>query len=146
MTTYTFADLDKWALKSRKRVNAVIRQATNDLLNSIEVVPGINRGGSRIRGTIPRDTGALAASLQSTLYGSTSLSRQGQNEWVFVVADMEAGDVARFAWGGTAAPYAANVYYGAKGVPGTYWIETAAAGWQGFVSEAVRRAKQQVKA
>ena len=143
MTTYSFATLPAWAAKVEKIANAVVSQATNDMLADIEIVPGINRGGSRQLGTIPRDLNALASSLQSSIYGSTSLT--GPASYVLVAGQMEAGDVAEFAWGGTDAPYARYVHYGARGVKGTYWIDVAAAGWQGYVNGAVRKAKAEIQ-
>lgn len=144
MTVYKFANLDAWALKTRKRLDVVTKQATNDLLAGIEIAPGINRGGSRVKGTIPRDLGALASSLQSSLYGSSAMTQTGQASYALVAGSMEAGDVARFAWGGAVAPYAEHVHYGANGVPGTFWIDVAASKWPGYVKSAVVRAKAQV--
>ena len=46
MTVYSFADLDQWAAKVQKRQIATLRQAANDMLNDIEIVPGITRGGA----------------------------------------------------------------------------------------------------
>ena len=146
MTTYSFATLPAWAAKVEKIANAVVSQATNDMLNSIKIVPGINRGGSRVKGTIPRDLSALARSLQSSIYGSTSLS--GEKSWMLVAGNMEAGDVAQFAWGGKGsdAEYARHVHYGANGVPGTFWIDVAADGWKTkWVPGAVRKAKAAIK-
>ena len=143
MTTYSFATLPAWAAKVEKIANAVVREATGNMLADIEIVPGINRGGSRQKGTIPRDIGALASSLQSSIYGSTSLT--GPQSYVLVAGQMEAGDVAEFAWGGTVAPYARAVHYGARGVQGTYWIDVAAAGWTGYVDKAVAKAKKEIQ-
>ena len=144
MTTYSFADLPKWVTKTEKVMDAVVSQATNDLVADIKIVPGINRGGSRVKGTIPRDLGALASSLQSSLNGSTAIS--GATSFAFVAGQMTAGDTARFAWGGkgSGAEYAEAVHYGANGVPGTYWIDVAAAGWQGYVKGAVRKARAEL--
>lgn len=142
MTKYTFAQLNRWAAKVERRQTAILKQATNDLLKDIRIVPGITRGGSRKRGTIPRDLGALASSLQSTLFGSTALT--GEDSYVMVVGQLQAGDRARFAWGGTLAPYAQEVHYGANGVPGTFWRDAAAAKWQGYVRAATIRAKAQI--
>ena len=143
MTQYTFAELPRWVAKVEKVADAVVRQATSDMLADIEIVPGINRGGSRQRGTIPRDLNALASSLQSSIYGSTSLT--GPASYVLVAGQMEAGDVAEFAWGGTDAPYARYVHYGARGVKGTYWIDVAAAGWTGYVDKAVAKARREIQ-
>jgi hypothetical protein len=143
MTVYSFAELPRWAAKVEKIADAVVSQSANDMLASIKIAPGITRGGSRQRGTIPRDLGALAASLQSSLYGGTAMS--GAASFVLVAGQMKAGDVATFAWGGTVAPYARHVHYGANGVPGTFWIDVAAAGWPGFVKGAVRKAKAEIQ-
>ena len=143
MTQYTFATLPAWAAKVEKIADAVVRQATGDMLASIKIAPGITRGGSRQRGTIPRDRGALAASLQSSLYGGTAMS--GAASFVLVAGQMKAGDVAEFAWGGTDAPYARYVHYGARGVKGTYWIDVAAAGWTGYVDKAVAKARREIQ-
>jgi hypothetical protein len=141
MTTYTAATLPEWAAKIEAILDAVTAQATAEMLADIKVTPGINRGGGRQHGTVPRDLGALARSLQSTLYGSTSLNQEGVGSHVLVAGAMKAGDTARFSWGGAVAPYAAAVHYGARGVPGTFWIDVAAAKWPGYVAHAVDRAK-----
>lgn len=140
----SFADLPAWVSKVQKVQDAVVKQATGDMLADIEVVPGINRGGARVEGTIPRDLGALANSLQSSLYGSSAITQAGAESHVLIAGAMKAGDTARFAWGGSVAPYAEPVHYGANGVPGTHWIDVAAAKWQGYVGEAVRRARAEI--
>lgn len=142
MTKYTFSNLDKWADKNERRMDYVVRQSTNDLLRGIDIAPGINRGGSRKKGVIPRDLGGLAGSLQSSLIGSTSLSGPvGENSYVGVIGSMKAGDKARFAWGGAVAPYALDVHYGANGVMGTFWIAVAAGKWKSYVRGAVAKGK-----
>ena len=142
MTTYSFAELPLWATKTKKVANAVVSQATNDMIADIKVVPGINRGGSRVKGTIPRDLGALASSLQSSLNNSTAIS--GETSFVLVAGQMTAGSVARFAWGGNVAPYVEAVHYGAKGVPGTFFIDVAASKWRGYVKAAAAKAKREL--
>lgn len=138
--TFT-AQIDDWVAKVGKVQDAVVSTAVSDMLADIEIVPGINRGGSRKRGTIPRDLGALARSLESTLMGSTAITQRGEASWTFAAGEMKAGDVATFLWGGKDAPYARAVHYGANGVPGTFWIDVAAGKWQSYVDDAVRRAK-----
>tara|TARA_R100000306_G_C4357651_1_gene133621 strand:+ start:627 stop:1061 length:435 start_codon:yes stop_codon:yes gene_type:complete len=142
VTVYQFSNLPQWVAKVEKVADAVVKQATSDMLSSVEIVPGITRGGSRQRGTIPRDLGALASSLQSTIYGSTAIS--GANSYVLVAGQMQAGDIASFTWGGNAAPYARPVHYGANGVSGTFWVDVMAAGWSAkWVPQAVRKARNQ---
>jgi len=154
MTKYRFADLPRWVTKVKKIQDAVVSQATSDMLSDIKVVPGIARGGSRQQGTIPRDLGTLAASLTSTLYGSSAMSQTGAASYVLVAGAMEGGDVAQFTWGGPAAGYAARVHYGFTGTdslgrtynqPGTFWVDVAAAGWQGYVARAVTKAKAAIQ-
>ena len=141
MTKYSAADADKWADKFDAILDAITKQATNDMLNSIDISVGIARGGSRVRGTIPRDLGALAGSLQSTLYGGTPISSVGEDSYELVVGRMHAGDKALFTWGGSAAPYARAVHYGVGSLQGTFWRDIAAAGWGGYVEGATRKAK-----
>ena len=141
MATYSFADLDQWAAKMDRRMNAIARQATNDMLRDIEIVPGMARGGAPQRGTIPRDIGALAGSMQSTLYGSTSMTAVGENQWVGVVGQMQGGDVAQFTWGGDSAPYANRIHYGWGTYPGTFFRDEAASKWSSYVAAANIRAQ-----
>lgn len=146
MTRTFTAQIDRWVSMTRRREEVVLKQATNNMLRAVKIVPGINRGGARVRGTIPRDLGALAASLQSSLYGSTMLAPQtGADSYVFTIGAMQIGSVARFSWGGAVAPYAHAIHYGANGVPGTFWIDEMAGGWQGYVRDATREAKARVR-
>jgi hypothetical protein len=143
VTKYSFAELPQWVSQTEKVIDAVFSQATNDMINSADIVPGINRGGSRIKGTIPRDLGPLAASLQSSLNGGTAIG--GATGWTLIAGNLKAGDFARFAWGGNIAPYAADVHYGSNGVPGTYWIDIMANGWSTkWVPRAVRKARSEL--
>jgi len=135
------AQIDAWVTKSEKVLNAVTSTAVSNMLADIEIVPGINRGGSRVRGTIPRDIGALARSLESSLMGSTAITQSGEESHVLVAGQMKAGDTATFIWGGKDAPYAKDVHYGANGVPGTFWIDVAAGKWQGYVTAAAAKAR-----
>lgn len=144
------ADMPQWAKKVEAVMDAVVSQATNDLLFDIDVSPGIVRTGSRKHGDIPRDLGGLAGSLQSTLYGSSSMSGVGENSYELIVGSMKGGDRAQFVWGGANAPYARRVHYGFSGTDsagrtynetGTFWVDVAVAGWQGYVTGAVLKVK-----
>jgi len=153
VTEYSFATLPRWAEKVEKIANAVVSQATNDMLASIKVEDGTVRGGTRRKGVIPLMDGALAGSLQSSIYGSTSLT--GEKSWILVAGQMKAGEIARFAWGGANAPHAMRQHYGFNGtdslgrtynVEGTFWIDVAAEGWKTkWVPGAVRKAKAAIK-
>lgn len=141
MPEYSWADMDAWVGAMDRRLDFVVRQSTNDLLNGIEIVPGINRGGSRVRGTIPRDLGILANSLVSSLQGSTSLTAASEDSYVMVIGNMKAGDVATFGWGGPAAPYARAIHDGSGSTPGTFWVDVAAQKWPGYVAGAVAKGR-----
>tara|TARA_R100000935_G_scaffold5325_1_gene12277 strand:+ start:28304 stop:28741 length:438 start_codon:yes stop_codon:yes gene_type:complete len=145
VTVFTYDDLPDWVAKVDAVMDAVIAQATSDAMASIKIAPGINRGGTRERGVIPRDLGPLAASLQSTLYGSSALSQTGQESFALVAGAMRAGDAAEFSWGGPAAPYAHPVHYGANGLDGTYWIDEMALGWSGFMDGAVAKVRAELE-
>jgi hypothetical protein len=113
-------------------MDVVAKQATNDLiLQASRVAPGTIRGGSIRPGFIPRDTGFLAASLVSSLNGSTAI--QGETSWRFTVAGMKAGDTALFGW---TAEYARVQHY-----KGWLWVDMAANQWPKIVKEAVAKAK-----
>jgi hypothetical protein len=145
VATFKLANLPQWVQKTQKVMDAVVGQTTAELLADTPVIPGIARGGSRRAGTIPRDLGALALSLQSSLYGSTALNATGTESYVIVAGAMRAGDVARFAWGGPAAPYAPEVHYGANGVQGTFWIDEIANRFQPTVNSVVRRVRAELR-
>lgn len=142
MTTFQFADLDHWAMKQTRVMDAIVKQSTNDtIVQSSRTATGVTRGGTRQRGYVPRDTGALAASLVSTLSGSTVLS-QGNGAFNLVVGNMGAGDVATFAW---TAPYARRMHYGDGTRQGWHWVTEVANDWPAIVAANIARAKAVVK-
>lgn len=142
MAKFKFSNLDAWAAKVERRAEAILKQATTDMIADIEIVPGMERGGTPQRGTIPRDIGALANSLQSSLYGATALS--GTDSYIMVAGQMGIGDVARFTWGGANAPYARAIHYGFGTYPGTFWRDVAAGKWPSYVRAATIRAKAMI--
>lgn len=97
------------------------------------------------RAPIPFDLGMLAGSLQSELLGSTSISATGEESHIIVTSSMKAGDTVYFSWGGAAAPYAAEVHWGANGVEGTHWIDVAAGEFKGDLVDAIAKAQQAYK-
>lgn len=146
--TKTFnAQIDAWVRKSEKRLDVVVRGATQDVISrASRTARGVTRGGSVKRGYVPRDIGTLAASLISTLHGSTAMT-QGNGEYALVVASMQAGDKATFVW---TAPHARPMHYGyttSRGnfVGGWMWVDEAAGNWQRIVGENVLKARARVK-
>lgn len=142
MTVYDIKELDKWATKTEKRMDYTVAQSLNDMLSDIKIVPGINRGGSRQDGTIPRDWGILANSQTAELFGSSSMTAVGSDSYISIVGAIGIGDKARFSWGGDNAPYAAPVHYGARGVQGTFWRDRAVAKYDSYVESTIERGKR----
>jgi hypothetical protein len=140
MTVYLFQELPQWATKVGKRLDVIAQESVGRMIGGIDVAPGITRGGSRTRGVIPRDLGNLAASLTSSLYGSTSLGGGGDSH-VMSLAGFRAGMSITFSWGGGIAPYAGYVHDGTDSTPGTFWIDAAAEKFPGYVAAAVAEAK-----
>ncbi len=136
MATYSWAQLPDWSLKTQKRLDVVVKQSTHDVIAlASQTAPAKARGGSVQPGFVPRDSGFLAASLQSSLNGSTALT--GEGSYVMAVAGMKAGDVAEFGW---TAVYARAVHY-----RGWLWVDHAANQWQAIVADVVKRAMAQVQ-
>lgn len=138
MTTYTFAQLPKWVLKVRKRMDAVVQDAT-------QTVVGIAQTPKGKGGRLPVDTGFLRGSLQSTLNGSTTLD--GGESYILTAGDMVAGDFATFGWH---ADYARRINSGFTGPDsmgrtynqqGAHFVEGATDQWQAIVRESVVKAR-----
>lgn len=144
MTQYSFADLPDWAAKVGRIADAVVSQATNDMMDSVDSAPGIVRGGSRTRGVIPIMDGAIVSSLQSSLNGSTAID--GQTGYALIAGRMVGGDIARFSWGGAAAPHARANHYGFGKTKGTFWVDVMTRGWSTkWVPGALARAKAEIR-
>jgi hypothetical protein len=130
MARYSAADAGRWANVTNERLDLVVKQAANDLMvRASKTAPSTIRGGSIQPGFVPRDTGFLAASLVSSLQGGAPV--EGTDSWRFVVAGMEAGDLAVFGW---SAKYARVQHY-----KGWLWRDMAANDWQRIVREAAAR-------
>lgn len=142
MTRYELADLDKWARKTEKRTEAVLKQATNDtIVQASKTATGTSRGGRVRRGFVPRADGILAGSLVSELHGGTTLSSRGEDSYIMAVARLSVGDTISFFW---TADYAPAKHYGTNSSPGWFWVDVAAGNWRANVANAVARAKIQV--
>lgn len=134
--TQTFsAQIDAWVLKTERRQQLVLQQSTNDIiLRASRTSAGVTRGGVVRKGFIPRDLGGLAASLVSTLSGSTILTGVGEDSYSLIVAQMTSGDTATFTW---TAPYARRLHY----ENGWMWVDEAAQRWVPTVRSNVAKAK-----
>ena len=142
MTTFKIADMPDWASKQTRVMDAIVKQSANDtIVQASKTATGVTRGGTLQRGYVPRDTGALAASLVSTLSGSTVLS-QGNGAFNLVVGSMASGDVATFTW---TAPYARRMHYGDGMRQGWHWVTEVVNDWPAIVAANIARARAVVR-
>ena len=126
---YTFATLDQWTKKTEKRIDAVLKDATQ----SVVAVAQTSKGHG---GRMPVITNTLRDSLQSSIAGGAS--GEGESSHILVAPLMEGGDVATFTW---TAEYAAAVNNGNRGRPGAHFVEGAVDQWPAIVRASIRKAK-----
>ena len=129
---YTFATLDQWTKKPEKRIDAVLKDATQSV---IAVAQQTKAKGGRM----PVDTGNLRNSLQSSIAGGAS--GEGKESYIMVAGNMKGGDVATFTW---TAEYAAAVNNGNRGRPGAHFVEGAVDQWPAIVRASIAKAKARV--
>ena len=132
MTKYTFATLDQWTKKTEKRIDAVMKDATQSV---VAVAQQTKAKGGRM----PVDTGNLRNSLQSSIAGGAS--GEGKESYIMVAGNMKGGDLATFTW---TAEYAAAVNNGRNGRPGAHFVEGAVDQWPAIVRASIRKAKARV--
>lgn len=141
MTVYTFAQLDQWTLKAERRIDAVIKDSTQSV---VEVMQTPKAKG----GKMPVDTGNLRNSLMSSLSGG--VGAMGPASHIMVAASMKAGDTATFTY---TAEYARRVNSGFVGQDslgrtynqqGAFFVEGAVDQWPAIVRASVAKAKAAV--
>ena len=132
MTKYTFATLDQWTKKTERRIDAVLKDATQSV---IAVAQQTKAKGGRM----PVDTGNLRNSLQSSVAGGAM--GEGASSYILVAAGMKGGDLATFTW---TAEYAAAVNNGNRGRPGAHFVEGAVDQWPAIVRASIAKAKARV--
>ena len=132
MVKYTFATLDQWTKKTEKRIDAVLKDATQ----SVIAVAQTSKGHG---GRMPVITNTLRDSLQSSIAGGAS--GEGESSHILVAPLMEGGDVATFTW---TAEYAAAVNNGNRGRPGAHFVEGAVDQWPAVVRASITKAKARV--
>jgi hypothetical protein len=132
MTKYTFAQLDQWTKKTEKRIDAVLKDATQSV---VAVAQQTKAKGGRM----PVDTGNLRNSLQSSVAGGAT--GEGASSHILVAAGMKGGDLATFTW---TAEYAAAVNNGNRGRPGAHFVEGAVDQWPAIVRASIAKAKARV--
>jgi hypothetical protein len=129
MARYTFATLDQWTKKTERRIDAVLKDATQSVVAVAQVTKA--KGGR-----MPVDTGNLRNSLQSSIAGGAFA--EGEASHILVAPQMKGGDVATFTW---TAEYAAAVNNGNNGRPGAHFVEGAVDEWPAIVRASIRKAK-----
>jgi len=132
MARYTFATLDQWTKKTERRIDAVLKDATQSV---IAVAQQTKAKGGRM----PVDTGNLRNSLQSSVAGGAS--GEGKESYIMVAGNMKGGDLATFTW---TAEYARPVNNGNRGRPGAHFVEGAVDQWPAIVRASIRKAKARV--
>jgi len=132
MVKYTFAQLDQWTKKTEKRIDAVLKDATQSV---VAVAQQTKAKGGRM----PVDTGNLRNSLQSSVAGGAM--GEGASSYILAAAGMKGGDVATFTW---TAEYAAAVNNGNRGRPGAHFVEGAVDQWPAIVRASIAKAKARV--
>lgn len=123
------AQIRDWNKKTLDQQKRVLQQSLNDVLD-IAQTP-VAKGGN-----MPVDTGFLRNSLVSELNGAQIA--KGPDNYTLAIAQMDAGDYARFGW---AAAYARVRHYKPQsfGQGGGYWRDHAAAQWQDIVRRNARK-------
>jgi hypothetical protein len=132
MARYTFATLDQWTKKTEKRIDAVLKDATQSV---VAVAQQTKAKGGRM----PVDTGNLRNSLQSSVAGGAM--NEGASSYILVAGNMKGGDLATFTW---TAEYAAAVNNGNRGRPGAHFVEGAVDQWPAIVRASIAKAKARV--
>jgi len=133
MARYTFATLDQWTKKTEKRIDAVLKDATQ----SVVAVAQVSRDKG---GRMPVITNTLRGSLQSSIAGGAFA--EGEASHILVAPQMKGGDVATFTW---TAEYAAAVNNGNRGRPGAHFVEGAVDQWPAIVRASIAKAKARVR-
>lgn len=136
MTKYEFADLDKWAKKSKNRMLAIAQTATQDVID--EAQKPVGKGGN-----MRVDTGFLRATGQASLdglpLGPSNAKDDGlpnEQDTNLVIGQATLGDTIFFGWTANYARYRESK---------DAFLGLAVQKWQQFVDRATRQAKSRFK-
>ena len=142
MVKYTFATLDAWTKKTEKRIDAVLKDATQ----SVVAVAQVSRDNG---GRMPVITNNLRNSLQSSIAGGAFA--EGEASHILVAPQMKGGDLATFTW---TAEYARRINSGFTGADslgrnysqvGAHFVEGAVDQWPAIVRASIAKAKARVR-
>ena len=132
MVQYKWATLNQWTKKTQRRIDAVLKDATQSVVAVAQVTKA--KGGR-----MPVDTGNLRNSLLSSVSGGAS--GQGAESYIMAAAGMKGGDVATFTY---TAAYSKAVNNGRNGRPGAHFVEGAVDQWPAIVRASIAKAKARV--
>jgi len=141
MVNYTFATLDQWTKKTQRRIDAVLKDATQTTIAIAQTSKGHG-------GRMPVITNNLRNSLQSSIAGGAS--GEGESSHILVAPLMKGGDLATFTW---TAEYARRVNNGFTGADslgrnynqvGAHFVEGAVDQWPAIVRASIAKAKARV--
>lgn len=136
---FKLAYLPTWVQRQKDKLDLLAQQSTSDVIErAAQTAAGVTRGGTVTRGYVPRADGVLAASLTSTLTGTSSLTSAGGN-YGLVAGSMQAGSRARFEW---RAAHAAKRHYGDQYHDGWFWVDEALLHWQTIVDNVIARLRE----
>lgn len=125
MTTFE-AQVAEWARKVEGAVEAIFKEACQELVSELNTL-------------VPIDTGFLRSSLMASTSSMPIASQDNPGAGSFtpdmgtielVIAGAEAGDVLYLGYG---ARYGAYVHFGANGRPGRPWVSMVAQRWPQIV-------------
>ena len=141
MVQYRWSTLDQWTKKTEKRIDAVLKDATQ----SVVAVAQVSRDKG---GRMPVITGNLRNSLQSSVAGGAM--GEGASSYILAAAGMKGGDLATFTW---TAEYARRINSGFTGADslgrnysqvGAHFVEVAVDQWPAIVRASIAKAKARV--
>lgn len=147
MEEQTFsAQIDAWTRKSKARMEAVAKTATQELF--IEVLRPMKQGG-RMRVV----TGFLRASFQASLDAPVNLSvanpdpENGEfsTDLGAILLVIDGADLGQTIYGAFTANYARPREYGARGQAPDAFVLTNAQRWPEFVQEAITQVRSEVE-
>ena len=123
MTLYRLGDLDQWALKSSDHMEAVAKQAIQDMTDDIQRPRASG-------GRMPVDTGFLRNSAGASLGGSPATGDLSSLEGALI--NMQIGDTYTFGWGANYARFMNNKYG---------FLSLPVQDWNNYVYRAVQKVK-----
>jgi HK97 gp10 family phage protein len=132
------AAVDAWVLKSKERMNAIVRESAQRVIATAQA-------------NAPIDTGFLRASIRAsnsempkidpTFRGDGTAVTYDSGEISLVIAGTEIGQQL---FVGYTAAYAVQVHYGTSKMPPRPWVSLAAMEWPQIVSQVTEEAKSRV--